>query len=64
MQETQDTKMQVQSLSRDVPLKEEMVTHSSILAWKNPMDRGTWRATIHRGRQESDTTEQLSTHNI
>ena len=25
-----------------------MATHSSILAWKNPMDRGAWRATVHR----------------
>ena len=56
--------MQVQSLGREVPLEEEMVTHSSILAWKSPMDRGNWRAIIHTGRQELDTTEQLSTHNI
>ena len=25
-----------------------MATHSSILAWKNPMDRGAWRATVRR----------------
>ena len=24
---------------------------------KNPMDRGTWRATVHGGHKESDTTE-------
>ena len=23
-------------------------THSSILAWRIPMDRGAWRATVHR----------------
>ena len=23
------------------------VTHSSILAWRIPMDRGAWRATVH-----------------
>ena len=28
--------------------EEEMATHSSILAWKIPMDRGAWQATIHR----------------
>ena len=39
------------------PLEKEMVTHSSILAWKNPMDRGAWRATVH-GATESRT--QLS----
>ena len=27
---------------------EGMATHSSILAWENPMDGGAWRATIHR----------------
>ena len=36
-----------------------MVTHSSILAWRNPMDRGTWWATAHGVAKESDTTEQL-----
>ena len=24
-----------------------MATHSSILAWKSPVDRGVWRATVH-----------------
>ena len=31
---------QVQSLGWEDPLEKEMVTHSSILAWENPMDRG------------------------
>ena len=26
---------------------EGMTTYSSILAWKNPMDRGAWRLTVH-----------------
>ena len=25
-----------------------MATHSSILAWRIPMDRGAWRVTVHR----------------
>ena len=29
-------KMQVQSLGREDPLEEEMATHYSILAWRNP----------------------------
>ena len=29
------------------PLKEDMTTHSSILAWRIPMDKGAWRATVH-----------------
>ena len=28
-------------------LEKEMATHSSILAWKNPMDGGAWQATVH-----------------
>ena len=28
-------------------LEEEMATHSSILAWKIPMDREAWRTTVH-----------------
>ena len=37
----------VRSLGWKDPLEEEMATHSSILAWRIPMDRGTWRGTIH-----------------
>ena len=29
------------------PLEEEMATHSSILAWRIPMDRGAWQAAVH-----------------
>ena len=29
------------------PLEEGMAAHSSILAWRNPMDRGAWWATVH-----------------
>ena len=34
--------IQVQSLGWEVPLKKEMATHSSILAWGNSMNRGAW----------------------
>ena len=37
-----------------------MATHSSILAWRIPMDRGAWRAIVHGGHKESDTTERLT----
>ena len=37
----------VRSLGWEDPLEEDMATHSSILAWRMPMDRGTWRATVH-----------------
>ena len=42
MQETQ-----VRSLHKEDPLEMEMETHSSILAWRVPMNRGAWRATVH-----------------
>ena len=31
---------------------------------ENPMDRGAWWATVHRGHKESDMIEWLSTHNV
>ena len=37
----------VRSLGWEDPLEEGMATHSSILAWRIPMDRGAWRATVH-----------------
>ena len=37
----------VQFLGQEDPLKEGMATHSSILAWRSPMDRGAWWATVH-----------------
>ena len=30
-----------------IPLEERMATYSSILAWRIPMDRGAWWATVH-----------------
>ena len=35
-------------------LEEGSATHSGILAWRIPMDRGAWRA---RGHKELDMTE-------
>ena len=37
----------VLSLSWEDPLEEGMATHPSILAWRIPMDRGAWQATVH-----------------
>ena len=37
----------IRSLGGEEPLEEGMVTHSSILAWGIPMDRGAWWATVH-----------------
>ena len=37
----------VLSLGWEEPLQEDGATHSSILAWRLPMDRGVWGATVH-----------------
>ena len=48
-----------QSLDWEDSLEEGLATHSSILAWRSPMERGTcWSAVS--GVTKSDTTEQLS----
>ena len=51
MQETQ-----FPSLGQEDPLKEEMATHSSILAWKIPWTKSL-AGYSPEGRKESDTTE-------
>ena len=37
----------VQSLSWEDPLEKGMAAPSRILAWRIPMDRGAWWATVH-----------------
>ena len=37
----------VQSLAWEDPLEKGMATHSSISAWRIPMDRGAWLTTVH-----------------
>ena len=37
----------VRSLGWEDPLEESVATHSSILAWRIPLDRGAWRDTVH-----------------
>ena len=45
VQETQE--MHIRSLGQEDPLEEEVAAHSSILAWRIPVDRGAWRAAVH-----------------
>ena len=40
------------------PLEEGMAAHSSIPAWRIPVDRGAWRSAVH-GITESDMTEPV-----
>ena len=37
---------QVQSLGEEDPLEKDMATHSSILAWRIPMERGAQQAIV------------------
>ena len=36
----------IQSLRWEDPMEEDVATHSSVFAWRLPMDRGAWRATV------------------
>ena len=49
--------MGVPPLIREDPLEKGMATHSSILPWRIPIDRGAWQVTVH-GVAKSQT--QLS----
>ena len=37
----------VRSPGWEDPLEEGMATHSSILVWRIPMDRGAWQVAVH-----------------
>ena len=52
----------VQSLGWEDPLGEGMATNSSILAWRIPMNRGAWRATVLLGLQSQTLLKRLSIH--
>ena len=41
-----------------------MATHSSILAWRIPMDREAWRATVHGVTKSRTGLKWLSTHPV
>ena len=46
--------------ARQDPLKEGVATHSSVLAWRIPMDRGAWRTTVHAVRKSWTRLKCLS----
>ena len=39
--------MTIREIIQEDPLEEGMATHSSILAWRIPVDRGALWATVH-----------------
>ena len=55
----QETK--VRSLGQEDPLEEDMATHSSILAWSFPVERGAWRGTVHKVTKSRTRLKYLST---
>ena len=50
------------SLGWEDPLQEGMATLSSIPAWRIPMDRGAWQATVHGVTRSRIWLKQLSMH--
>ena len=42
------------------PLEEGTANHSSVLAWRIPMDRGAWRATVHEVAKSQTRLKRLS----
>ena len=60
MQELQEKR--VQSLGWEDALEEDVATHSSILAWRIPMDRAAWRAVVHRVSKSQTQLKQLNTY--
>ena len=52
--------MWVRSLGQEDPLKEGLATHSSILVWRIPMDRGAWQAAAHSVAKSQTWLKRLS----
>ena len=51
----------VLSLGWKDPLGKGIATHSSILAWRIPMGRGAWQATVHGIAKSWTQLNRLST---
>ena len=41
-----------------------MASHSSILAWKNPIDRGAWEATVHGLTKSRTRLSDFTQHRV
>ena len=46
--DSKESACNVEDLGWEDPLEEDMATHFSILAWRIPMDREAWQATVHK----------------
>ena len=56
--------MQVLSLDREDPLEEDMVTHSSILAWKIVWTGEPGRVTVHGVAKSQAQLKRPSLHTL
>ena len=57
--------MRVQSQGQEDPLEEGVATHSCILAWRIPMDRGAWWAMVHRvAKSQTGLNDLAGTHQV
>ena len=57
--------MWVQSLCWEHPLKKEMATYSSIVAWEIPWTEESGSLSmVHGVSKELDTTQQLNSNNL
>ena len=54
----------VRFLGWEDPLEKEMTIHSSILAWRIPMDRGAWQATVHGITKNRTRLSDYAQHSI
>ena len=54
----------IPSLGQEDPLEKGWQRTPSILAWRIPMDRGAWWATVHRGAKSRTRLKELSTAHI
>ena len=53
----------VPALGREESLEEGTGTRSSMLAWRIPMDRGAWRATVHGiAKSQAQLSDSAGTH--
>ena len=50
------------NICQEDPLEEGMATHSSILVWRIPMDRGAWQAIVRRLAKSWTQLKQFSMH--
>ena len=54
----------VPSLGWEDPPEEGMATHSGILAWRIPMDRGAWQTAVHGLAKKRTERVTIAQHNV